>query len=101
MHAGVWFKRLSRIDRALVDLTIRVAKVRIYGASLVHRLLTVTSKLEDLLESKLSLMTKQIGMPLTSKLGTLAQKWGNAAAKLWINNPEFARYLTVMKLNAN
>jgi hypothetical protein len=26
MRAGVWFRRLPRIDRVLVDLTIRVAK---------------------------------------------------------------------------
>ncbi len=100
MRAGVWFRRLSRIDRALVDLTIRVAKDRIYGVSLVHRLLTVASKLEGLFESKLSVMARQVGMPLASKLSCLAMKWGNVAAKFWIDNSKFARYLAVVELNA-
>ncbi len=100
MRAGVWFRRLQRIDRVLIDLTIKVVKAKIYGASLIHRLAAVTSKLEGLLESKLSLMTRQIGLPLANKLSCLAQKWGNNAAESWIGDLEFARYLSVIMLNA-
>lgn len=101
MRAGVWFRRLPRIDRALIDLAIKVAKFKIHGAPLIDRLITVTSKLENFLESKLSLMTRQIGLPLANKLSCLAQKWGNISAKNWQNDLEFARYLAVTKLNAN
>lgn len=101
MRAGVWFRRLPRIDRALIDLTIRVTKFKIHGTSLVDRLLTVTSKLENFLENKLSLMTRQIGLPLANKLSCLAQKWGNIKARDWQNDLEFARYLAIIKLNAN
>lgn len=101
IRAGVWFRRLPRIDRVLVELTIRVARAKILGASLIHRLFAVVSKLKGLLENKLSLMIKQYGVPLANKICCLAQKWGNVTAKAWVDDLEFARYLAALKLNSN
>jgi hypothetical protein len=100
MRSGVWFRALNRIDRVLFNLTIKVTNGNIRSSSLLSRLLTVTTKLEGLLESKLSRATKEIGFPLACKLSLLAQKWGNKLAQTWPQDMEFARYLAVMKLNA-
>ena len=101
MRSGVWFRALSRIDRVLVNLTIEVARCNVHSSVLIHRLLTVTTKLEGLLENKLSRATREIGFPLACKLSQIAQKWGNKLAQAWTTNMEFAKYLAAMKLNAN
>jgi hypothetical protein len=100
IRAGVWFRALPRIDRVLIDLTIRVAD-SVRSASLAKCILSVTRKLEGLLESKLSRAMREIGFPLACKLGLFAQKWGNKAAQEWAKDMGFVRYLSVMKLNGH
>jgi hypothetical protein len=100
IRAGVWFRALSRIDRVLIDLTIRVAD-SIRSPSLAKCILSVTRKLEGLLESKLARAMKEIGFPLACKLSLFAQKWGNRDAQDWSKDMGFVRYLAVMKLNGH
>jgi hypothetical protein len=100
MRAGVWFRALSRIDRVLIDLTIRVARC-IRSSILANSILSITKKLEGLLESRLVRAIREIGFSLAHKLSLFAQKWGNKAAKEWANDFGFVRYLAVMKLNGH
>jgi hypothetical protein len=98
MRAGVWFKALPRIDRVLVDLTIKVAgAVRSY--TLAKSILAVVRKLESVMESKFVRAIREAGVPLARKLSLFAQKWGNAAAECWESDRGFARYLAAMSLN--
>ncbi len=101
MRSGVWYRALNRIDRVLVDLTIKVTKTSIRSTSLLTQLLTVTTKIEALLENKLSKTTRQFGFPLACKLSQIAQNWGNKEAHSWSSDLDFARFLAVHKLNAN
>lgn len=101
MRAGVWFRRLQRIDRLLIDLTIRVAKSKINGASLINQLMKIASKLESFLESELTLITRKVGLPIANRISLFAQKWGNRAAEAWIKDLGFARFLAVTQLNIN
>jgi hypothetical protein len=98
IRAGAWFKVLARIDRVLIDLTVKVAQI-VRSPSLVKRILSVTTKLEGLLESKLVRATGMIGFKLSCTLSLLAQKWGNSAAGAWAGDAAFSRYLAVMELN--
>lgn len=100
MRSGVWFKALRRIDRVLVDLTIRVAN-SIRSVTLANSILAITRKLQELQESKFSHAASYIGSPIARNLSTLAQKWGNKRAKMWANDKNFIRYLTIMSLNGN
>jgi hypothetical protein len=99
IREGVWFKRLPRIDRVLVDLTIKVAN-RVRSPSLVSCILSVVRKLEELCESGFALVVEEIGVPLACKLSLLARKWKNRSAGAWMRDWDFARYLAVMKLNS-
>ena len=82
MRSGVWFRALPRIDRVLFDLTIKVVRC-VRSSSLAKNILSITGKLEALLESKLARAIRDIGFPLTCKLSLLAQKWGNQGAQEW------------------
>jgi hypothetical protein len=95
MRAGVWFKALPRIDRVLVDLTIKVAE-NIRSIQLAKSIFAVVGKLEGLLESSVLKSLRLIGRPLAEKISLIAQKWGNASAKSWATDSSFAFFLAVM-----
>jgi hypothetical protein len=97
-RAGVWFRALPRIDRVLVDLTIRVAN-NIRSVTLAKNILAVTKKLEGLLESGLLRAFREVGIRLAQKLSLVAQKWGNTSAKNWISDISFIKFLAVMHIN--
>jgi hypothetical protein len=100
MRSGVWFRALRRIDRVLIDLTIKVARC-VRSSILANCILSITRKLEGLLESRFVRAVREIGFSLAYKLSLFAQKWGNKAAKEWANDFGFVRYLAVMKLNGH
>lgn len=98
VRAGVWFSALPRIDRVLVDLSIRVAQ-SVRSAALTESLLSVARKLEVLLEGRVSRAIREVGFSIASRLSMIAQSWGHRAACSWGSDHGFARYLAVMKLN--
>ena len=98
IRAGVWFRALPRIDRVLVDLTIKVAE-NIRSARLVKCILAVMSKLEGLLESSFLRSIRAIGRSLAEKNSLIAQKWGNVSAKAWAVDSSFACFLGIMHSN--
>ncbi len=98
VRAGVWFRALPRIDRVLVDLTIKVAR-SIRSFTLAKNLLVVIRKLEGLLESSLSRAFREVGLPLAQKLSLVAQKWGNISAESWSSDSSFIKFLAVMHIN--
>ena len=98
IRAGVWFRALPRIDRVLIDLTIKVAS-SIRSATLARNILAVTKKLEGLLESRLLRAFRGVALQLAQKLSIAAQKWGNASAKRWASDVSFVTFLAVMHIN--
>jgi hypothetical protein len=99
VRAGVWFKALPRIDRALVDLTIKVAS-SVRSTTLAENLLAITKKLEGLLASSLLRAFRGVAYKLAQKISLVAQKWGNTSAKNWGSDISFIRFLAVMHINA-
>ena len=98
MRSGVWYKVLPRIDRVLFDLTIKVARC-VRSGVLASSILSIASKLEGFLESRLVRAIREIGFPAACKLSLLASKWGNRAAENWSSDFGFAKYLAVIRLN--
>ena len=98
IRAGVWFKALTRIDRVLIDLAIKVTQ-SIRSPSLAKCIVSITRKLEGLLENRLERAMKEIGFPLARKLSLFAMKWGNRRAQEWAEDVGFVKYLAAMKLN--
>ena len=98
MRAGVWFKALPRIDRVLVDLTIKVAE-NIRSPHLARSIFAVLGKLEGLLESSILKSLRLIGRPLAEKISITAQKLGNTSARNWALDSSFAFFLAIMHTN--
>jgi len=100
IRRGVWFKVLSRLERGLVDLSLKVTR-EIRSKILARAICSIMKKLLKALESKLKLRMRQIGAPLAEKISQIAQKWGNKTAHEWASNLGFIQYLTLMKVNAH
>jgi hypothetical protein len=100
MRVGVWFRGLSRIDRAIFDLTSRFAQ-SVRSASLVRCILSVTEKLERMLESRVARLVRKVGFKLAGRLIGYAMKWGNKVAGEWRRDVDFDRFLAVMNLNGH
>jgi hypothetical protein len=98
IRSGVWFKALPKIDRALVDLTIKVAG-NVRSFVLAKSIMIIMRKLESLMESKFLRAIREIGFVNARRLGIIAQEWGNAKARNWASDEGFARFLSVMALN--
>jgi DNA repair protein RadC len=98
IRAGVWYKALPRIDRVLIDLTIKVAS-NVRSLTLAKNILSVMKKLDELMESKLTRAFKGIGLQLAQKLSKIAQKWGNISAKNWSSDLSFINFLAVLYIN--
>ena len=98
MRAGVWFKALPRIDRVLIDLTIKVAE-NIHSTSLAKSIFAVVGKLEDLLENSLLKTLRSVGSMLAQKISSIGQKWGNTSAAKWATDSSFIYFLAVIHAN--
>lgn len=98
LRRGVWFRILTRVERACVDLSIMVVeRVR---SRLLHKVLTsILKKLEAAMESRVRRLMREIGQNLASKLSQIAQNWGNKSAVRWAEDSSFVRYLTIIYMN--
>jgi hypothetical protein len=98
MRRGVWFRVLTRAERAQVELTMKIVK-RIRSHFLARIITSIVEKLLEAMESKVSRLMREVGQPLARNLSEAAQKWGNKFAKNWSQDSGFIQYLTIMHLN--
>jgi hypothetical protein len=98
MRSGVWFRALRRIDRVLVDLTIKVTGA-VRSSTLAKNILAVVRKLEGSMESRFLRSIREVGVPAARRMGVVAQEWGNLDARKWESDLSFARYLAAMAFN--
>ena len=99
MRTGAWFRSLRKIDRALVDLAIMVTHNNIRSYALAKNITSVMEKLENLSESSLRRIVKEVGFPLAQKASSIAQKWGNQSASEWRSDSSFASFLAILSIN--
>ncbi|MCW4005049.1 MAG: hypothetical protein NWF04_00410 [Candidatus Bathyarchaeota archaeon] len=100
MRAGAWFRVLPRLDRALIDLTIRVTE-SVRSPFLTKSILSIAHKLETFLENKFISAVRDFGFPIAQKLSSLAVQWGHKKAAVWADDTGYATYWTIMKLNGH
>jgi hypothetical protein len=98
MRSGAWFKALRRIDRVLIDLTIKVART-VRSVTLAKSILALARKLEGIMESGFSRALRQVGFQRARKLSLVAQEWGNLSANEWPSDQSFASFLAVLSIN--
>ena len=94
LRRGVWFKALTRIERGIMDLTVKYVD-NVKSAKLAKVLTAIIEKLKASTESILDKLVRTIGLALTQKISKIAVNWGNRLASMWADDPVFARFLAV------
>jgi len=98
MRRGVWFRVLTRAERAQMELTMKIVK-RIRSFLLAKVVASIMKKLLDAMESRVARLMREVGQNLARKLSETAQNWGNKSARQWIADPGFVQYLTINYIN--
>jgi hypothetical protein len=99
VRRGVWFRTLTRTERACTDLALIVVE-RVRSCLLRKILLSVLRKLEAALESPVQRVMRGVGVGLALKLSQTAVKWGYRSAAGWVKDAGFVRFLAVSHLNS-
>jgi len=98
LRLNVWFKVLSRTERAIIDLTLKcVEKVR--SRILEATISSIINKILKAVESRFLSNAEKVGLEIAEKLGGIAQKWGNKEASNWKRDKVFIRFLGVNVIN--
>lgn len=100
MRRGVWYRVMSRLERAQVDLTLKVVR-RVHSPILARVLDSIIEKLESALENRVLIRIYSVGFPMALRLSRMAQGWGNKSAQAWAQDLGFARFLAIIGLNSN
>jgi hypothetical protein len=92
LRRGVWFRTLNRVERALINLTVRYVD-NIKSSKLAKVVTAIIEKLQTTIESMADKLVRTIGLPLARKISSIAVNWGNYSACKWAEDLAFARYL--------
>jgi hypothetical protein len=101
VRRGLWFKVLSALERAVVNLTIKVVE-RVRSPVLKEALKSIASKVVEALKSRsFKERAMAIGRALVERVARIAERLGNKRAGEWAEDPSFVMYLGVSWLNTS
>lgn len=98
VRRGVWFRVLSRVERGVVDLTIRCVE-RVRSPTLAGVIGRVLAKLAEVMRSGVERLMETVGCSLARRIAKLAVSWGLLEAEKWASDKGFIKYLTIMGMN--
>jgi hypothetical protein len=94
LRRRIWFKVLDRVERGIIDLTVRYV-VCIKSGKLAKLVTAIVEKLQYAAENILERLVRTVGLPLARKISEIANSWGNHLAFTWADDYSFARFLVV------
>jgi len=98
LRRRVWFKVTSRLERGIVDLTIRCVE-RIRSPVLVRIVSGVVERILETLDNDFLERVKKIGGEIADTACRIALSWGNMSASAWKSDPDFIGFLGVNAVN--
>jgi len=98
LRQGIWFKVLTRAERAQMELTMSIVK-RIRSHFLANVVIAIAKKLWNAMESKVARLMGDVGQVLARRLSRIAQRWGNKSSCYWEADLSFVQYLAVSHMN--
>jgi len=97
LRQRVWFKALTKLERGLVDLTIRI-KRQIRSEGLLKVLLPICEKLQTALMGFKERL-RALALPHALRLAQLASRWGHKEAYMWPYDPDYLEYIGMTLLH--
>ncbi|MEM3150734.1 MAG: hypothetical protein QXT49_07085 [Candidatus Nezhaarchaeales archaeon] len=102
LRRRVWFKALSKVERLIVDLTVRVVS-RVRSIQLAKALSSIANKLQEWLSSRKTFkeMALEAGLKVAKRIVKVAVKLNVEKAYEWLNDQAYVFYLGVSYLNTS
>ena len=91
LRAGVYFRAISRLERALLECAIRVVKI-VWSDTLAKLLMRIILKLLQAAGQIPLALAEYMGAKMARQTAKIAQKWGYKEAKSWEYDINFMRY---------
>ncbi|MEM2727707.1 MAG: hypothetical protein QXF59_01370 [Candidatus Bathyarchaeia archaeon] len=98
MRKRVWFRALSRLERGLVDLVIKIVD-RPRSSRLIETLAKIIVKVRRAMLSPVRRLMEEVGRLLARKISIIALRWGYKGAAEWAEDEGFIKYLTITDMN--
>jgi hypothetical protein len=98
LRTRVWFKTLSRVERTIVNLTIKCVE-EIHSAVLAKTISEIITKILARLPQGFVSEAQRVGREMAEILCTTGEKWHSSQAECWKCDSQFHRFLGVNKLN--
>ncbi|TET18879.1 hypothetical protein E3J74_08860 [Candidatus Bathyarchaeota archaeon] len=99
LRRRVWFKVTSRLERGIIDLTIRCVE-RVRSLVLAGILSEIIRKIVRTLENGFLEMVNRVGGTIAEKVCGIAERWGNENASTWRHDSGFIRFLGINAVNS-
>ena len=97
LRRGVLFKVLDREDRGFLYLAMRAVD-EIKSLRVARIIMRIIRKLRDALISPFARQVIDYGLRRVRTLAALAVSWGYEAAREWVYDIGFARYVTLLEV---
>ena len=91
LRAGVYFRAISRLERALMECAVRVVRV-VWSDTLAKLLMRIILKLVQAVRQMPLALAEYMGAKMARQTAKIAQKWGYKEAKSWEYDINFMRY---------
>lgn len=98
LRLNVWFRVLSRTERAIVDLTLKCVE-RIRSHILEATISGIIDKIIKALECRFLVNVENIGRKMANQVCEIAEKWGNKGAFAWKLDRDFIIFLGINAVN--
>jgi len=100
LRRRVWFHVLSKVERSVVNLTVRyVDQIRSLKLSLAIG--RVVCKLFEAFKGRFLRRVECVGCGLAEKISKIAVGWGYVEASSWTHDSSFIRFLGINAVNDN
>lgn len=96
----IWFRVLSRTERAEIDLTMKVVE-KVKSAFLASVLHPIIKKLLEALESPVSRLMRTVGKDIARRMSEIGRRLGCKSAGRWARDLGFIRFLVIGYLNTS
>ena len=98
LRVGVYFRGLTRVERAIVDLAIK-CNAKFKSKTFVRTMTAIVAKILEALSRTFMARALRIGREMANRASETAQSWGNMQAAAWRNDPRFVLYLGITALS--
>ena len=95
----VWFKAISGVERAIIDLTIKCVE-NIRSVVLNGTISAIVSKILHCLEEGFMTRAEKVGRKVVESVCAAGKKWGNTTCSAWRYDQSFISFLGVNALNS-